>query len=212
MLHDWLPPLVEALDSDPSLAGVAPLLIYPDNTVQHLGASNTPEGNYVTHLYQSLPITNPLTRNRKKFKIIITACLLLHKKEFFDARGFHHKYINRFEDVELCLKLTHNNRYMMCIPEIIVIHKESQTPSKKDKDKDNTFLFNKRNNISLLGNMDYLLEQNGYALSITPCLFPYPTIHKKNMNFKKVSPILLIHCSVLTFLKRNLFGNKVDIF
>lgn len=67
--YGWLPPLVEVLDSDPSLAGVGSLLIYPNKTVQHLGVTITPDGNYVNHLYNSLPITIPLVHKKESSKL-----------------------------------------------------------------------------------------------------------------------------------------------
>ena len=176
--YGWLPPLVEALDSDPYLAGVGSLLIYPDSTVQHLGVTITPDGNYVNHLYNSIPATIPLVHKKRKFKIITAACLLLHRKNFIDIGGFFNGYKNGLEDVELCLRLTEQGKYMMCIPESVVIHKESKTPGRKNKEAYNTSLFFKRNNISFLGDMDYFLQQDGYTVDITPSLWPYPTIHK----------------------------------
>lgn len=123
-----------------------------------------------------------MVHKKRKFKIITATCLLLHRKNFIDIGGFFNGYKNGLEDVELCLELTTQGKYMMFIPESVVIHKESKTPGKKNKEAYNTMLFLKRNNISSIGDIDYFLQQDGYTVDITPYLLPYPTTHKSKLH------------------------------
>lgn len=67
------------------------------------------------------------------FKIITAACLLLHRKNFIDIGGFFNGYKNGLEDVELCLRLTEQGEYIMCIPENITIHNESKSLEERIK-------------------------------------------------------------------------------
>lgn len=167
---DWLPPLVTALDADSNIAAIGPILVYPDETIQHLGVTITPDGSSIDHLYKNLSADHPLTKKYRKFQSITAACILLQRKDFFDVGGFYHEYINGFEDIDLCLTLTSNGRYMTCHPESTVIHKEEQNPERKKSDTHNSILLRSRHDFSLLGDMDTLLQHDDYTMEMTPYL------------------------------------------
>lgn len=54
--ENWFIPLFKALDNE-TLGLVGPLLLYPDNTVQHCGVVYTLNG-YLKHIYQHFPISH----------------------------------------------------------------------------------------------------------------------------------------------------------
>lgn len=100
---------------------------------------------------------------------------------------------------------------MMCTPESVVIHKESKTPGRKNKEAYNTNLFFKRNNISSIGDMDYFLQKDSYDITILYGL-TQQFINQNNMIYSKVYLLLLTPYNALIFLRKNLFGNMVDTF
>lgn len=162
----WLPPLLDALRTDSTLVGVGPLLLYPDDTVQHLGIVIAPAGGDIGHLYAGLSATHPLARRRRRFSAITGAALMLPRRLFLDAGGFWEEYVNGFEDVDLCLSLSGGGPAMSVAPESRVIHLESQTPRRRDHDAANGRLLRTRHDLSRFANMAALAEEDGYALRV----------------------------------------------
>ncbi len=170
VLEGWLPPLTKAMEADPELAGVGPLLLFPDSTVQHLGIAIWPAGITLRHLYRCIRSDHPLATRRRSFQALTAAALLLRREDFCQAGGFHEDYINGFEDVDLCLHLTQNGRRMTVIPESRVIHLESQTPTRHDRNMYNGHLLRSRFNLSESADLEHLLTEDGYIPFVNPDL------------------------------------------
>lgn len=142
MTKGWLPPLLSALREDPSLGAVGPLLLYMDDTVQHLGVTFFISG--VSHLYQSYPRSHPLVSKKRDLQAITAAALMLPKDLFWDCGGFYEEYKNGFEDVDLCLHIGQHGKKMRCISESVIYHLESQTPGRNANDKLNAKILTER--------------------------------------------------------------------
>lgn len=168
VLEGWLPPLIGAMEAEPDLAGVGPLLLFPDGTVQHLGIAIWPAGTTLRHLYRCIRSDHPLAARRRSFRALTAAALLLRREDFLQAGGFHEGYINGFEDVDLCLQLTRSGRRMTVIPESRVIHLESQTPTRHDRNTDNGHLLRRRFNLSECADLEVLLAEDGYVPFVSP--------------------------------------------
>jgi GT2 family glycosyltransferase len=139
----WLPPLLRALDDDPALGAVGPLLLYPDNRVQHLGIAFTLDR--ILHLYRDFPADHPAVRRGRKLQALTAAALLLPKKTFFDAGAFCEEYRNGFEDVDLCLRICSKLKLgLTCIPESVVIHLEGSSAGRHDREESNGALLRRR--------------------------------------------------------------------
>ncbi|MCH5276616.1 MAG: glycosyltransferase family 2 protein [Desulfovibrionaceae bacterium] len=162
----WLPPLLEALTAESGLAAVGPLLVYPDETVQHLGIVISPAGASMGHLYAGLSAGHPLARRRRRFPAITGAALMLPRALFLEEGGFWEEYANGFEDVDLCLSLAKKGRAMSVVPESRVIHLESQTPERRARDVDNGRLLRTRHDLSRFANMHTLADEDGLALRV----------------------------------------------
>lgn len=138
----WAEPLLGALDENPCLGGVGPLLLYGNDTVQHLGVTFAPRG--VSHLYSRFPSTHPAVKRRRRFQAITAAALMMPRDLFLEFDGFHEGFRNGFEDVDLCLRIHQTGRHFTCIPESLVYHLESQTVGRKDSEDDNARLLGER--------------------------------------------------------------------
>lgn len=158
----WAPPLLEALESDPGLGGVGPLLLYPDDRVQHLGVFFS--FNNVDHLYKFFPRNHPIVKKRRKFQVITAAAIMLPKDIFMEHDGFYESYRNGFEDVDLGLRIHITGKYFTTIPESVVYHLESQSPGRNTNNKANSTLLHKR--VSDLIRMDFHLFGLDDGLSI----------------------------------------------
>ncbi|MDR1947525.1 MAG: glycosyltransferase family 2 protein [Desulfovibrio sp.] len=138
-----LQPLLRELEEDASLGAVGPLLLYPDDRVQHLGVSFTL--NRVLHLYSDFPADHPVVRRKRKLQTLTAAALLLPKKFFFEAGAFCEEYRNGFEDVDLCLQIRRRlGLDLSCIPGCPVIHLEGRSKGRKDCEKSNGTLLSRR--------------------------------------------------------------------
>ena len=131
----WVEPLLEALRSDGSLGAVGPLLLYPDNTVQHLGVVITPSG--IDHLYKGIPAGHPVIGNARLLQCLTGAAFFTRRRLFWEIGGFHEGYRNGCEDLELSVRIREREYALRCIPASRIYHLESKTPGRMDKEKDN---------------------------------------------------------------------------
>ena len=151
----WSAPLLEALRADDSLGAVGPLLLYPDNTVQHLGVTFTPTG--VTHLYKGFPAEHPAVGKKRRLQFLTAAALLMPRDVFLDIGGFYEEYRNGFEDVELSIRIREKGKTLACVPTSRVYHLESKTPGRmnSEAEKHNSRLLAER-----YGNAFYIDEHH----------------------------------------------------
>ena len=138
----WAPPLVETLRGEGAPGAVGPLLLYEDGSVQHLGVSLAPSG--FTHLYRRFPHTHPVVSRRRQLQAITAAALMIPAELFAACGGFYEGYVNGFEDVELCLRIRERGKSLVCLPNSVIFHLESQTPGRKRNDDHNAKLLRER--------------------------------------------------------------------
>ena len=162
----WLPPLLDGMRTLPGLAGAGPLLLYPDNTVQHLGIAIEPTGIHISHLYCRLWAEHPLARKRRRFPAITGAALLLSAARFREAGGFFEEYANGCEDVDLALQLTKDGDFMTVIPESVIFHREGQSEGRHVHEDRNSLLLGRRWNLRKYANLAGLVRDDGYDLRI----------------------------------------------
>jgi hypothetical protein len=166
----WLPPLVRALDENAELAGVGPLLLYPDGSVQHLGVAFWPGEGGVAHLYRNVEGGHVLAGKTRDFQALTAAALLVRRMDFLAVGGFDEGYVNGFEDVDLGLKLTADGRRMRCVPQSRITHLESRTPRRKEHDAANSARLSSRWQLGRYGDLPEVAAADGYLLRVLPDL------------------------------------------
>lgn len=142
LMPGWCEPLLQALAGDASLGAVGPLLLYADNTVQHLGITHSIKG--FSHLYSRFPADHPAVARPRDLQFITGAALLLEKSVFEEAGRFHEGYRNGMEDIELGLRIRQQGKRLRCIAESRIIHYESKTVGRHDHNASNARLFSER--------------------------------------------------------------------
>jgi len=180
---DWLPPLVSELER-PLTAGVGPVLTYEDHKVQHLGICIPCLGNKLSHLYTGISADHPLAKKRRSFPAITAAALLLPLRDFHEAGGFFPDFVNGFEDVDLCLRLTKDGNLMRITPESRFFHLEGQSENRHNAEKHNGELLTSRWKLYEYENMTRIAAQDGYEIQIDPvygAVFVLPEARKLDL-------------------------------
>jgi len=126
----WVETLLEeALRAE--VGAVAPLLLYPDGTIQHAGAALGLHG-YAGHPFAGLaPDTEtPFGRaagGTRNWLAVTAACMMVQREKFLAAGGFDESFVVAGNDVDLCLRLTMAGHRSLCVPHAKLVHDESRS-------------------------------------------------------------------------------------
>lgn len=119
--RDWLAPLVEALDADPSLAAVGPVLLDAAGAIESAG---------IGLAYAApLPVTPfPLDHGGARASVrpgavpaLSGACLLVRADAFRAAGGIDEGYADALEDLDLCFRLAEGGGRLALEPRSAVV-------------------------------------------------------------------------------------------
>lgn len=144
-LPGWLKYLRADFEQIANLAGTGPLLVYPEaapfgHVIQHLGIYVSPLKK-VGHLYEGCPANASLTQKRRFFQAITAACLLMPRQLFWQFNGFDERYVNGFEDVDLCARMSATGLRFTVNHQARVIHFQGQTTGRHDFEHKNSQLY-----------------------------------------------------------------------
>jgi GT2 family glycosyltransferase len=127
---DWIEALLEEAQR-PDVGAVAPLLTYPDGSVQHAGAALGMH-EYAGHPFAGLdpaartPFGSALDGTRN-WLAVTAACMLVERRKLDAAGGFDESFVVAGNDVELCLRLTAAGHRSLCVPHVRLVHDESRS-------------------------------------------------------------------------------------
>jgi len=138
--ENWLPPLLEELESNATTAAVGPRLVYPNGEIQQAGIvfDHNKTGVHFGAFYSK---EHRAVTQKKHFTALTAACLLIKKKNFLAVGGFDESYRFGMEDLDLCLKLGKEGAKLRYVPASTVIHYESRTAGRFKYAKQNIDLF-----------------------------------------------------------------------
>lgn len=179
----WLPPLLQDFSDYGEIAATGPVLLYPGQTpfgltVQHLGVTVTPFMSF-NHLYRHLPANSRLAKKRRFFQAITAACLVIPKNLFLETGKFDEGFINGFEDVDLCGRLSSQGYKFTVNPDSAALHRESQTPGRGNNDQQNSRRLLNGNLILFQPDWERLLGEDGFTLNIDEWLFWSPGLQPR---------------------------------
>jgi GT2 family glycosyltransferase len=128
-MPNWLPPLLDTMESEPDVGAVGCKLLFPDGTVQHGGVVLVEREDYPTlgamHMPYRVPADDPLANLRRDVSVATAASILVRREAFEAAGGFDEGYWNGYEDVDLCLTLGDLGWRLVYEPASVLIHHES---------------------------------------------------------------------------------------
>ncbi|WP_207263989.1 glycosyltransferase family 2 protein [Desulfovibrio sp. Huiquan2017] len=170
----WLPPLMDGLKADRRLAGVGPLLLFPDDDtvragrVQHLGIAVTDDTNF-RHLHEYFPQTHPAVARQRRFSVITAAALLMPAPLFHAEGGFFEGFVNGMEDVDLCCRIAQRGGHFSVIPQSVVHHHTHGTEGRFDHESANLRLLRTRCR-DAREDFCALIREDGFEPGLTPWL------------------------------------------
>jgi O-antigen biosynthesis protein len=126
----WVSTLLEEA-LRPEVGAVAPLLLYPDGTVQHAGAALGMHG-YAGHPFAGLAPGQATPFGRadgglRNWLAVTAACMMVERAKFDAVGGFDESFVVAGNDVDLCLRLTAAGRRSLCTPHTHLVHDESRS-------------------------------------------------------------------------------------
>ncbi len=125
----WIEALSATMESDPGVAAVGPMFLYPDGRVQEVGGLALPTGDVVQvgkgAVWGPDHYDTPCAVD-----FCSAACLMMRRSDFLQVGGFGFEWEPAYyEDADLCLKLWTRCGKVMVNPAARVIHIESKTTS-----------------------------------------------------------------------------------
>ncbi len=141
----WLSSMVEILDGEPDVAVVGSKLLFPDGTLQHGGvifAYAAPLPVTPLHLQYRRPESE--SRQRMNLRAVTAACMLIRGEVFRAVGTFDEGYVNGYEDVDLCLKVSQTGARIVYTPDSVAVHHESVSEGRFNADSNNLARLNQR--------------------------------------------------------------------
>lgn len=125
----WIEALASTMRSDPDVAAVGPMFLYPDGRVQEVGGIAMPTGDAVQigkgAIWGPDHYDTPCVVD-----YCSAACLMMRRSDFLKVGGFGFEWEPAYyEDTDLCLKLWTHCGKVVVNPQARVVHIESKTTS-----------------------------------------------------------------------------------
>lgn len=112
------------------VGAVGPMLIYPDNKVQHAGVVLGFRGT-ADHIMRGFPDNIDgyfgSLYCAREVSAVTAACMMIKKSVFKEIGGFNQHYQMIYQDVDLCLKIRSKNYRIIYTPSVKLIHYESKS-------------------------------------------------------------------------------------
>jgi GT2 family glycosyltransferase/glycosyltransferase involved in cell wall biosynthesis len=160
--HGWLTELVGFMDSHPDAGVVGCKLLYPDDTIQHCGASMRFDHGFFRHHYKFLHRDHPLVNRVRELDAVTAACCITPRKLFLELGMFDEGYLNGCEDMDYCTAVRESGHMVYYNPASVIYHLESRTKRPKDMDRENFGRYLSRWGSSRMKNEMELYAEDGF--------------------------------------------------
>ncbi len=126
---DWLDQMMFLLD-EPDVGAVGPMLVYPDNKVQHAGVAVGIRGT-ADHVLRGLDCNDDgyfgSLNCTREVTAVTFACAMLRKSRYLELGGLQEYYATHYQDVDFCLRLRQLGLRNLYTPRTKLVHYESAT-------------------------------------------------------------------------------------
>ena len=129
----WLEELLFYAET-PDVGAVSPLLLYPDQTVQHAGVVLGMRGT-ADHIMRGFPAGSDgyfgSLSCAREVSAVTAACMALRTETFLEVGGFREAFRTIYQDVDLCLRLRAQGKRILYTPRAVLYHYESHSRGNK---------------------------------------------------------------------------------
>ncbi len=154
VVHHWLTPLIEFMDSHPGVAACQPKLLaeYDKDSFEYAGAC----GGFIDkygypfcrgRIFDTVEEDNGQYDYQQEIFWATGACMMVRAKDYWGVGGLDNRFFAHNEEIDLCWRLRLQDKKIYCIPESEVYHVGGGTLPKSNPMK--TYL-NFRNNLTML--------------------------------------------------------------
>lgn len=130
--------------AEPGVGVAGARLLYPDGTIQHAGVVHraTQLGPVLPfHLFHHEDGDLPQARCRIDLDAVTGACLAIRRALFLELGGFDERYVNGFEDVDLCLRARVAGHRVVYCGDVWLVHHERLTRGASHDETGNARVF-----------------------------------------------------------------------
>ncbi len=126
---EWLSSMV-AHASQPTVGLVGAVLLYPDQTLQHMGISLGMAGGIAGHPYRGKSTQECLPENCFEVSGVTFACAVISRTKFDSLGGLDEKFPVGFNDVDISIRSSASGLHNVLCTKSILTHAESQSRPK----------------------------------------------------------------------------------
>ena len=135
----WLTELLE-LAFRPENGAVGPLLLYPDQTIQHAGMALVEERAF--HVGRNLTCSQLKDKDwhleRRNYLALTGACLAFRREVYEQVGGLDERFAVTWNDVDFCLKIHEAGLLNVFTPHAVILHDEGKTRWKNNSRMEGT--------------------------------------------------------------------------
>lgn len=159
---NWLTELVDVADAWKDVGIVGSKLLCPDNTIQHAGIAVHP---IQAIMYADRPSNFMPASKPRDLNAVAAAGMLIRRELFFAVGCFNEGYINRYEDIDLCLSVRATGKRVFYNPRSILTHLKEHGSVTEDKMDDGRKLLFERWRDRMPSDYEQYLLEDGFRAS-----------------------------------------------
>lgn len=125
----WLSSMVQHA-SQPSVGLVGAVLVYPDNTLQHMGISLGYAGSIAGHPYRGESAKENVPGECFEVSGVTFACAVISKNKYDSLNGLDEVFPVGFNDVDISIRALNSNFHNVVCTRAVLTHAESQSRPK----------------------------------------------------------------------------------
>lgn len=191
-LRNWLHELLKVMRHHPDAAVAGSKLLYENKTVQHAGVCFSSTNKCPVHIYRRYPEHHPAVNKIRAFQAVTAACLIVRRNVFLSHGMFDERYLNGYEDVDFCLKVSGKGHKIIYHPQSTLFHLEGQSEGRTNHENKNFTLFWSSWSAKIKPDeLGYVIEDNVNIIHTLGC--PALNLHELNKLLKHLYGIIVCY-------------------
>jgi GT2 family glycosyltransferase len=156
----WLEGMLETLTAHDNIGVLGGQVLNDQGLIWHIGVAFDINQSPFS-LYRLLPMAFPGAQKQRDFHAVETP-FLVNREEFCRMGGFSTDLVNRFEDIDFCLRMREAGRRVVYTPRSVSVRTAAAWQPSVEQDRSNCFRFYARWTGSLWQNDEHYLQEDGF--------------------------------------------------